>query len=103
MPYVPGADVGERFAFEIFPEGLALSQDCPNPLICSLLLSLDVNFADISISLFYTLCMAGRYGVFVRGMVHGFVPQVWGLVPSEHVSSLPTAYQAPGIVGRPYN
>ena len=30
--HVPGADVGKggRFAVGIFPEGLVLSQDCPN-------------------------------------------------------------------------
>lgn len=37
-------------------------------------------------------------GIF-KGVVHRFVPQVWGLIPLGYVNSPPALHQAPGVVG----
>ena len=73
---------GGRFAVRIFPEGLVLSQDCSN-FICIYFPGIKslwkihgfANSTHIHISPYHTLCMAGRYIVFVRDMYASLHPR----------------------------
>jgi len=76
LPSIPGADVEKRWgvAVGIFPRELVLSRDYHNPLKLHIIV-----FGNSSQIPDISLCMTGRYRVFVRvcrRMVHRIVPQV---------------------------
>ena len=87
---------------ESSPRGwLGLSQSTQIAYTLFFIVKFFVNSTNTSISLSQTVHDKAIWGI-CKGMVHRFVPQVWGLVPLGHVNSPPTPYQAPGIVGRAY-